>query len=327
MRAKLAAYPGVMNVGAMDVLPLTPEASAFAAAIEDHPRPPQEPQFVLWRTEVTPEHLDTLDIHLLEGRRFTAGDRKGAPLVVLISKATARRYWPDRSPIGRRLKPVWDNEWRTIVGVVDDVKNYSITGPPEWVNGDIYLPLAQAMYTPQSLSLIARLSGEPTGFEKRLPEMIKEVCANCAVSKIASMETVVASAVQAPRSTAWLVGGFALLALVLAAAGIYGVVSHGVLRRTRELGVRLALGASRSRIAWLVVGSSLGYTVVGTAIGLCASWGLARWIKTLLYGVGEHDLMSFSVAPVILAAISILASLFPVYHAVRIDPAQSLRDG
>jgi len=157
--------------------------------------------------------------------------------------------------------------------------------------------------------------------------MIKEVCANCAVSKIASMETVVASAVQAPRSTAWLVGGFALLALVLAAAGIYGVVSHGVLRRTRELGVRLALGASRSRIAWLVVGSSLGYTVVGTAIGLCASWGLARWIKTLLYGVGEHDLMSFSVAPVILAAISILASLFPVYHAVRIDPAQSLRDG
>ncbi|PYT27172.1 MAG: hypothetical protein DMG57_19235, partial [Acidobacteria bacterium] len=295
VRAKLAAYPGVMNVGAMDVLPLTPEASAFAAAIEDHPRPPQEPQFVLWRTEVTPEHLDTLGIHLLEGRRFSAADHKGAPLVVLISKATARRYWPDRSPIGRRLKPVWDNEWRTIVGVVDDVKNYSITGPPEWVNGDIYLPLAQAMYTPQSLSLIARLSGEPTGFEKRLPEMIKEVCANCAVSKIASMETVVASAVQAPRSTAWLVGGFALLALVLAAAGIYGVVSHSVLRRTRELGVRLVLGASRSRIAWLVVGSSLGYTVVGTAIGLCASWGLARWINTLLYGVGEHDLVSFSV--------------------------------
>src|SRR5436853_7759992 len=98
-----------MNVGAMDVLPLTPEASAFAAAIEDHSRPPQEPQFVLWRTEVTPEHLDSLDIHLLEGRGFTAGDRKGAPLVVLISKAAAGRYWPDRSPIGSRIEPGWAN--------------------------------------------------------------------------------------------------------------------------------------------------------------------------------------------------------------------------
>src|SRR2546422_10878146 len=107
--------------------------------------------------------------------------------------------------------------------------------------------------------------------------MIKEACANCAVSKIARMGAVVSGAVEAPRSTAWLVGGFALLALGLAAAGTYGVVSHGVIRRTRELGVRLALGASPGRVGWLVVGASLRYMLVGTVAGLSASWALSRW--------------------------------------------------
>ena len=159
---------------------------------------------MLWSTVVTPEHLATLGILLLQGRGFTPADRKGAELVVLISRATARRYWPDRNPIGRRLKPVWDKEWRTIVGVVDDVKNYSITGPPDWVDGEVYLPMAQALLTPQSVSLIVRLGGVVGDFEKRLPEMVREVCTNCAVSKIARMKTIVAGALAAPRSMSWL---------------------------------------------------------------------------------------------------------------------------
>jgi predicted permease len=327
VRIKLTAYPGVTNVAAMSVLPLTPKISAFTAAIEDHPRPPQEPQFALWSTAVTPEHLDTLGIRLLQGRRFTAADRQGSQPVVLIGKETAHRYWPDRNPIGRRLRPVGQNEWRTIVGVVDDVKNYSITGPPKWVSGEVYFPLAQAMSTPRTVTLIARLDGDSSAFEKHLPEMVQQVCASCALSKIARMETVIASAVNAPQSTAWLVGGFALLALGMAAAGIYGVVSHSVLRRTRELGVRLALGSSRWRIAWLVMGSSLRHTLLGTLAGLFAAWALTHWIKSLLYGLPEHDLLSFSIAPVMLATVAIFASLFPMYRAVRIDPAESLREG
>lgn len=327
VRAKLAAYPGVMNVAAMNVLPLTPEVSALTAAIEDHPRPPQEPQIPLWYNAVTPEHLETLGIGLLQGRRFTAADREGAQPVALISRATALRYWPDRNPIGRRLRPVSNKDWLTIVGVVEDVKNYAITGPPSWVEGEVYVPLAQGIMTQQVISLIARLGGDSGSFEKHLPKLIQEVCASCAVGKIARMETVVAAAVEAPRSMAWLVGGFALLALGLAAAGVYGVVSHGVLRRTRELGVRLALGASRGRVAWLVIGSSLSYTLAGTVVGLAASWALARWIATLLYGVPEHDPVSFSIAPLVLLAFAILASLVPVYRALTIDPAKSLREG
>jgi hypothetical protein len=107
VRDKLAAYPGVKNVAAVNVLPLTREISAFSASIEDHPRPPEQPQFSLWSTAVTPEHLDTLGIRLLEGRGFTAADRQGAQPVALVSRATAHRYWPGRSPVGRRLRPVW----------------------------------------------------------------------------------------------------------------------------------------------------------------------------------------------------------------------------
>jgi putative ABC transport system permease protein len=327
VRARLAAFPGVSSVAAMNVLPLTPETSAVTMAIEDHPRPPEAPQIPLWMTLVTPGHLDTLGIRLLQGRGFTAADREGAPPVALIGRATAHRYWPGQSPIGKRLRPVYQREWRTIVGVVEDVRNYGIAGPPAWVEGEVYLPLAQALAAPRTLALVARTAGRPEDFEGRLPEMVKEVCANCAVSRIARMETVVANAVAAPRATAWLVGGFALLALALAAAGIYGVASHAVLRRTRELGVRLALGAGRRHVAWLVMGATLRNTLAGASVGLAVSWALARGIRALLFGIAEHDLASFALPPVLLVAVAIAAGLAPLCRALRIDPAATLREG
>ena len=139
------------------------------------------------------------------------------------------------------------------------------------------------------------------------------------------MSTLVSQSASVPRSLAWLVGGFAFIALVLAAAGIYGVVSHGVLRRTRELGVRLAIGATPASVAWLVVRSSLAQVGAGTAVGLAASWVLARWIASLLYGVGSHDAVSFLLPPVTLVGATLVASLLPMLRAARIDPATSLR--
>jgi predicted permease len=327
VREKMASYPGVANVAALSQLPLSSKMAANTFAIEDRPRPPEAPQFVLWTTAVTPEHLDTLGIRLLQGRSFTDADRKGSEPVVLASRSTAQKFWPATSPIGRRLRPVWEKGWRTIIGVVDDVKTYSFAGPPEWVDGEIYVPLTQATATPQNLALVARVGNDPSALEQALPRIIRDVCATCAVSKIARMDALVSSAVAAPRSLAWLVGGFALLALTLAAAGIYGVVSHGVLRRTREMGIRLALGASPSAVAWLVVESSIRQIVVGTVVGLAASWALVRWIESLLYGVAGHDAVSFSLPPVVLIAVGLLASLLPMVRAARIDPAKSLREG
>jgi predicted permease len=325
VRLKLLEYPGITRVGAANVLPLSPQFSPVASAIEDHPRPPQDPAFVLATTVITPDHLDTLGIRLLEGRYFTDADRRGAPLVALVSRATAHRFWPDTSPIGRRLKPVYDKEWRTIVGVVQDVKEVSLSGPPSYVDGSIYEPLAQLGGASGQLAIVARVAADPAPFERRLPAMIKDVCPNCAVSKIAPMQSVVSSAVEAPRSTAWLVAAFALLALGMAAAGIFGVVAHNVLRRTRELGIRVALGAGRPAIAWLIIGSSLRFTLLGAAIGLAASWPLVHLVHSLLFGIPEHDPISFALAPVALLLVAALSAALPARRATRIDPARSLR--
>jgi predicted permease len=327
VRGKLAAYPGVANVAAMSQLPLSGGVAAMSCAIEDHPRPPQAPQFVLWTTGVTPQLLDTLGIRLLQGRGFTAADGEDSAQVVLVSRAMAEKFWPGRSPVGRRLRMVWQKDWRTIVGVVDDVKAYTLKGPPDWVDGQIYLPLPQVAAPPQDLALVALVGNDPSAFEQSIPRLTREVCSTCAVSKVARMATVVSSAAAAPRSLAWLVGGFAFIALTLAAAGIYGVVSHGVSRRTRELGVRLALGASPGNVAWLVAQSSLRQTIAGTVVGLAASWAMARWIASLLYGVGGHDALSFLAPPVALVGVGLLASLLPMIRAARIDPATSLREG
>jgi predicted permease len=327
VREKISSYPGVLNVAAMSQLPLSSHAAANTFAIEDHPRPPQAPQFVFWTTAVTPEHLSALGIHLLQGRGFTDTDQKKSEPVVLISKSTAQKFWQGANPIGRTVRPVWESGWRTVVGVVDDVKTYSMTGPPGWVDGELYVPLTQATAPPQNLALVARVGNDPSAFEHALPGIIRGVCGTCAVSKIASMATVVSGAVAAPRSLAWLVGGFALLAVMLAGAGVYGVVSHGVLRRTREIGIRLALGASPSSAGWLVMASSLRQVAMGTSVGLVAAWVLVRWMGSLLYGVAIHDVVSFSLPPAVLIMVALLASLLPMVRAARIDPAKSLRDG
>jgi len=325
VREKLASYPGAIDVAAMSHLPLSSEIAAISCAIEDHPRPPQAAQFVLWTTAVTPELIDTLGMRLLQGRGVTSADSQDSDPVVLVSRAMAQKYWPNRSPIGRRLRLVYQDRWRTIVGVVDNVKAYTLKGPPDWVDGEIYVPFTQATTVPRNLALVARVGNDPSAFERSLPRLAREVCATCTVSQVARMETVVSGAAAAPRSLAWLVGSFAAIALLLAAAGIYGVVSHGVLRRTRELGVRLAIGASPASVAWLVVRSSLRQVIAGSVAGLAASWVLARWIASLLYAVPSHDAVSFLLPPVLLVAIALIASLLPMVRAAHIDPATSLR--
>jgi putative ABC transport system permease protein len=261
----------------------------------------------------------------LQGRALTAADRAETPLVALVSRSTAQRFWPDQSPIGKRLKPVWDKEWRTVVGVVEDVKMFGISGPPGYVDGEVYLPFAQSFNLTQEFALLIRFTGDPAALEKRLPAMVQQVCPNCAVSRIAAMDQVVAGAVEAPRSTAWLVGAFALLALGMAAAGIFGIVTHSVLRRTRELGIRIALGAGRPTVAWLIIGSSLRFTLIGALLGLVACWPLVKLVKSLLFGIPEHDPVTFALAPLALLAVAAIAAAFPARRAVRIDPARSLR--
>ena len=325
LRDRLRRYPGVRNVAGMNQLPMTPQISAFAAAIEDHPVPPEQPQYVLWSTAVTPEQPQVLGLRVLQGRAFTSADRVGSELVALVSRATAQRFWPQGNPVGRRLKPIASREWLTIVGVVENVKNFGVTGVPSWVSGEVYLPMAQAAQGGAPMAVVAEVQGDSAAFERALPALVHEVCSNCAVSRVGRMDQVVARALETPRSTASLVGCFALLALILAAAGIYGVIQHGVLRRTRELGVRVALGASRMQLAGAVVGTNLRSIGVGVSIGLVTAWMIAGLLRQLLYGVPLHDPLSFGVPVAVLFFVAAIASCGPVLRALRIDPAQTLR--
>ncbi|MBL8237388.1 MAG: ABC transporter permease [Bryobacterales bacterium] len=327
LQPNLAAYPGVRVAAAANTLPLTGEFSAFTAALEDHPRPAKDPQISLWHTSISVQHLDALRIPLLTGRAFTSADSAAAAPVVLISRSTAEKFWPGANPVGRRLRPVWEPKWRTIVGVVDDVKSFTLTGLPAWAEGHVYTPLPQSVGTPPKLGLLLRVDGDPAGLLKHLPRLVNEVCSQCAVSKISQMETIVAASAQASRSLASLVAAFALLALLLSAAGIYGVVNHGVLRRSRELGIRRALGARGTHLAWAVLRPSLFYSIAGAAAGLAASVTLSRMIQPLLFGVPAVDPFSFTVAPLVLVLAAAVATLPPLVRALRIDPARTLREG
>ncbi|MBL8230786.1 MAG: FtsX-like permease family protein [Bryobacterales bacterium] len=213
------------------------------------------------------------------------------------------------------------------MGVFEDVKSYSIQGPPKWAHGEVYLPVSQSVFGASPVSIVANIEGQSSMFERSLPALVHEVCGSCAVSKVARMESVVAKAVETPRSTAWLLGGFAALALGLAGAGIYGVVNHGVVRRTREFGVRLALGASRGQVVWLVIAANFRQVLAGAAVGLILAYALSALIRNLLFGIGPHDPLSYVLGPVVLAVMAALAAAAPAIRAGRIDPAQSLREG
>jgi len=323
---RLASYPGVRGVAASNRLPFSSQTSAFAASVEGHPIPAEQAQYVLWSTAITPEYRDVFGIQLVHGRNFGAEDQPTTAPVAMVSRSTAERFWPGENPIGKHVKPFHAKEWRTIVGVLSDVKSFGFNPAPSWIHGEVYLPSAQAFAIREPLSLALRIDGDPGSIERALPTLVQEVCSTCAVSKIATMQQVIHQAAEGSRSLAWLVAGFALLALGIASAGIYGVVNHGVLRRRRELGVRLALGANRMRVAMQVTGSSVKAVLVGSAVGLTLAALLTTLIRNLLFGIPPHDLLSFVAGPAVLVAAAILASLLPARRAARIDPAETLRE-
>jgi len=326
VREQVRGLPGVEAVAAVYPRPLSEEVAAVTVALEDHPRPAKDPQLVFWSSAATEGLFEALEVPILHGRSITEADVAESPPVAWVTRATAERFWPGESPIGRRLRPVWEKEWRTVVGVVGDLKNYKITGPPDWVDGEIFLPLPQAVSQPKSLALVFRVAGPVGGLASELRDQAEAVCPGCAVSRFETMERVTARASKAPRSLAWLVAGFAGVALLLACAGVFGVVAQSLEVRSRELGVRVALGASRMRVAWLLLLPSLRQTLVGALIGLFAAWALSGSIRSLLFGIAPTDPIGFLAAPAALCLATAIGCAAPILRAIRTDPAQTLRE-
>jgi predicted permease len=269
-------------------------------------------------------------IPLLHGRSLDATDGEKAAPVVLVSAATAKRYWPGENPIGKRIRVVWDSHWRTVVGVVGDVRQYTLSGrAPSEITGALYMPYPQSVgldrRIPRAMALVVRSSADAPGLAARLRALVASVNPDVPVSDVSSLEAIVSSSVSEPRSMMWLFAGFAGCALLLAAIGTYGVVSYATAQRTYEIGVRVAVGATRREILGLVMGQSLRLVLVGLALGVGGALLLGRTLSGFLYGVSASDPTTFGVVALLLVTTALLAGYLPGRRAAATDPVRALR--
>lgn len=274
--------------------------------------------------QATPNYFHVMGIPLLAGRTFTDRDRVGAPVVVIINNSLAQMFWPGEDPIGRRIglpKNTADPmRWAEIVGIVGDSKHSDLG---ENFSPEYYIPVLQA--PPPTAFVAVRISGDPGNAISAIRHAVTQVDSALPLSNFVSMSDRISESVAEPRFRTLLLGIFAGLALVLAAAGIYGVMSYSVAQRTREIGIRIAMGARRGDILNLVLGHSLKLTVIGIAIGLAASWGLTRLLASALYNVTPHDFFTLASVSILLSAVALLASYIPARRAMRVDPLVALR--
>jgi putative ABC transport system permease protein len=318
---RVAGLPGVTHVGAVNPLPLRDPLNGMAIRVQG--------QFEDMRNAlpsadhyqmVTPGYLRTMGIALVSGRDITDADRAGTEPVILVSESIAREFWPGESAIGKKLGYPWPSPWLTIVGVVGDVKHDSLSSTRTLA---LYRPFAQAPIP--SMTVVMRTTADPGVIANLLRATVRELDPNVPVSDVAAMDHVLSSAMARPRFAAILLTAFSAVAMMLGAIGIYGVIAYAVSQRTREIGVRMALGATPRDALWMVLRRGVWLTIAGLVVGTVAALGATRLLGGLLYGVSPTDPVTFAGVAVMLAGVAVLACYIPARRATRVDPAMALR--
>jgi len=324
LETRIGALPGVLSVGMSNCHPLAGNCNGTPIWFRDRPdvAPGTEPFVGIHY--VSPDYFKSMKIPLIRGRWFTPADGPGAPKVVLVSEGAARKFWPNEDPIGKPIavgQPGFGaRDGVQIIGIVGDVRYRQMDELPR---PDVYISHLQS---PQnSLVIFARTSGAPLALASAVRREVSELNKDLPVYDIKSMRDRIGEATSRARFSATLLGIFASIALVLAALGIYGVMSYAVNQRTREIGIRLALGARPGDVLGPVVGRGLILTVIGIAIGVGAALASTRVLTTLLYEVKPSDPSTYAVIAVVLGAVALLASYIPARRATRVDPLTALR--
>jgi putative ABC transport system permease protein len=320
---RLGAIPGVKQVGATANLPVwRPGNSRF---FDIQGQPTADPQTRLVHTGVvTPGLFETLGRQLKEGRHFTERDdtEYKAPPVVIINQTLARKYFPGRSPIGERIGTTGSTNWKEIVGVVSDVKAYGDSRPnqvvPEW-----YQPLGQSPML--SGWLVLETSVDPESLSEVVRRTVAAIDPESPVVRLASLERILGSEVFAFRIIVWLLGGFSLLGLLLAAVGVYGVISFNVARRTHDIGLRMALGAQRLQVLGLLMREGLVQVGLGLGLGLVGAFALTQTMRSMLEDIEVWDPPTLFTAMTVLVATAALAIYLPARRATQIEPMRALR--
>jgi putative ABC transport system permease protein len=316
--------PGVRRIGAISHLPLSGANAGRGLTVEGYT--PRADESVSGAYRLTcPGYFETLDIAIAEGRDFTHQDvTKGLP-VVIINRAMARAYWKTgENPIGRRLKlgPARsENPWRTVVGITEDVRHFGLDSDAQ---REIFLPYSQAAWP--TMTVVAKTVGDPLAFQSALRDVIKRVDADLPVALVRSMDTVVGSSVGWRETPMKLLTGFAIIGLLLASVGVYGVLAYYVSQRTREIGVRAALGATKRQLASLVIRQSLAPMIAGAVLGIAGSLATGRLLQDFLYQVKPGDPQVTAAIVVLLFGVGLLASWLPARRAASIDPLVALRE-
>jgi putative ABC transport system permease protein len=337
---RTAALPGVASVSATNMVPLGGAYSGIGVDVEGAPAPPAGQELTARYRIVSAGYFKTMDIPVVEGRAFAASDaRVAVPLlrwfpqqpqpagfdapqpapVAVVNETMARQFWPNASPIGRRFKVVF-SPWITVVGVVADTRNESLR---DAVRPEIYL---HDLQEPQAaMSLLVRTSADPAPLGPSIRQAIWSIDRNLAITAMRPMEAIVGNTFGLPRLTSWVVGTFAVLALGLMAAGIYGLVAFATVQRMPELGVRIALGADRASVLRMMVRQGLAPALVGVLAGLAGAAGLVRIVDDRIFGVPSVDPLTWIAATLLLTLATLAASVWPAYRASRVDPVSVLR--
>lgn len=318
---RIAGLPGVESVSLASDIPLGGSSSAISYTADSQGNVTAADAPRAYQHRVTPEFFRTLRMPLLRGRVFTTGEPSG---VAIVSESMVRRFWPDTDPIGRRIRrgdPQSTQPWWTIVGVVSDVKYRSLPTNPT-PDPDIYLPFTDPA---EAFGLLVRTSSDAGVLLPSLRAAIREVEPTATLSDISLLSERVASQSAVARFTGWLSGAFSVVALMLAALGIYGVIAYSAARRTPELGVRAVLGAKRSDLLRLVMSQGLALIAVGVVLGLAGARASGAWIEGLLFGIGPSDPMTYALVLIVLTLVGLAATLLPAWRASRVDPLVAIR--
>jgi putative ABC transport system permease protein len=316
--------PGIRVIGAISHLPLSGANAGRLLSIEGRvPTGANDSASASYRLSC-PGYFRALSIPLVEGRDFTARDVTNGEMVTIVNRATADRYWPGVSPIGKRLKlgPIdSDQPWRVVVGVAENARHFGLDSE---VRREFYLPYAQAAWP--VMTIVAKTAGEPMSWQTTLRDIVKRIDPNLPVAQVRSMEAWVQRSVDWRETPMRLLTGFSIIGLLLAAIGVYGVLAYYVSQRTREIGVRAALGATRGQLASMVVKQSMLPIAAGVIAGAAGSMASGRLLQQFLFQVEPGDPQVIAVIVGMLLAVGLLASWLPARRAAAIDPMVALRD-
>ncbi len=328
LRSEVARLPGVTAAGLVRVLPLADDIGDAGMRIEGKvPQAGNTGWSADWQV-VSPGYFEAIGMRLVRGRLFDERDTEDGPPVIAVNQALVDQYFaPGEDPLGQRIqigRP--DGPFRTIVGVLADTRHHGLTGPIKRVWFVPHSQFARSWGAPRrSMTLVVRATTDPTALLAPIARLVAARDPNLPLSRIATMDEVLSTAVREQRFSTSLMAGFALLALVLAVIGVYAVISYSVSQRTREIGIRLALGADGHLVRRLVVTQGMRPALLGIGAGLLAAATLSRYLTTLLYGVTPLDLPTFLLVPTCLALVALASSLLPARRATQVDPMLALR--